>query len=98
MAGVLSSFAVIIWLSIGSMLVPPFTSALPPGPTDGCAASNITFIQSYNISDDIEQSLTPLQTFYQLSFNYYGIFGIILTLISGCAVSLITSELNFSRN
>ncbi|ELT87170.1 hypothetical protein CAPTEDRAFT_201002 [Capitella teleta] len=100
--GVIVSFTIVGCISVGSLTVPQYTPALPPGPIDGCMDFNETILGNLNASihthsryiSGASSATTMLDSIYQLSFHYYGILGVTSTILSGIVVSAITNKLS----
>uniref|UniRef100_UPI00398E3E45 sodium/iodide cotransporter isoform X1 n=1 Tax=Pristiophorus japonicus TaxID=55135 RepID=UPI00398E3E45 len=100
-SGMAAGFAVCLWVSIGGILYPPTPEIMGVLPlnTSSCQAlysSNTTMNSSAWPVDAVTQTSGPMErtaitdTFYALSYLYYGILGTLTTVIVGIGVSYLT--------
>uniref|UniRef100_A0A7N6ABE8 Solute carrier family 5 member 8 n=1 Tax=Anabas testudineus TaxID=64144 RepID=A0A7N6ABE8_ANATE len=104
LVGMITGLALTLWVGIGGQIYPPKAEKTNPLPltTEGC-----TINQNYTTAYPWTSPVIPLcisfrpalaDTWYSLSYLYFSLLGLLITLVSGLLVSMITGETTCSPN
>ncbi|XP_067679207.1 sodium-coupled monocarboxylate transporter 1-like [Haliotis asinina] len=94
---VLAGVSFLTWLLVGAGVSPGVrqTPPLPPAPTDNCPSANLTTevlmtTPNSTYDDPRQYTRSGLDAFYSLSYTLYYMFGFLIVLVVGVALSLAT--------
>ncbi|XP_039099194.1 sodium/iodide cotransporter isoform X2 [Hyaena hyaena] len=101
LSGLAAGFALSLWVAVGATLYPPSAQSLgvlPSSATDGCAVPSanasgllVTNTSSKNPRPGMDPGRPVLaDSFYAISYLYYGALGTLSTLLFGALVSCLT--------
>ncbi|XP_067657159.1 sodium-coupled monocarboxylate transporter 1-like isoform X2 [Haliotis asinina] len=104
LSGLIASFVVNMWLSIGAALYGLKPAALPPAPGNSCHVLYPAYVNGLNISTTSPTLLNMTTTtvspsnvipykghpFYDISYQYYGLTGWLVSFFIGLLISLVT--------
>uniref|UniRef100_A0A3Q1JY00 Solute carrier family 5 member 8 n=1 Tax=Anabas testudineus TaxID=64144 RepID=A0A3Q1JY00_ANATE len=101
LVGMITGLALTLWVGIGGQIYPPKAEKTNPLPltTEGCTI-NQNYTTAYPWTSPVTSQPEPAlaDTWYSLSYLYFSLLGLLITLVSGLLVSMITGETTCSPN
>ncbi|KAM4588908.1 sodium-coupled monocarboxylate transporter 1 [Odontesthes bonariensis] len=99
LTGMIIGLALTLWVGIGAQLYPPTNDKTNPLPLSTAACNN-TIGQNYTTATPWNSPVTPTpqpdvrpplaDSWYSLSYVYFSLFGMLVTMVAGLLVSIIT--------